>query len=303
MPDMTTIERSKGRWKGILLHFGLDGKFLTGRHSPCPLCDGTDRYRWDDKDGSGSYLCNQCGAGYGMDLLMKFKGWDFRTAAHEVDQVVGKAVQIASKPPFDEAKRVDLLNKLWRGARPIEVDDMAHKYLAGRVSLPPAMPSILRFTEAAPVPYSKETCPSLLAAVHGPDNKVVNIHRTFLGPNGKADMKNPRAMMPGALPDGSAIRLFPRVSTTLGVGEGMETCFAAATRFSVPVWSTINSTMLEKWKPPSWVKHVMIFGDADHKFGGQAAAYKLAHRLTAHLKLTAEVHIPNQLGTDWADAA
>ena len=27
-----------------------------GKHGPCPMCGSSDRYRFDDKGGSGSYL-------------------------------------------------------------------------------------------------------------------------------------------------------------------------------------------------------------------------------------------------------
>ena len=68
---MDTITRARGRWKEILPQFGIDPKFLTNRHGPCPLCRGKDRFRFDDKDGSGSYFCNQCGPGSGVILIRK----------------------------------------------------------------------------------------------------------------------------------------------------------------------------------------------------------------------------------------
>lgn len=36
---------------------------LSGKHGPCPWCKGRDRFRVDDKDMSGSFICNQCGEG------------------------------------------------------------------------------------------------------------------------------------------------------------------------------------------------------------------------------------------------
>jgi putative DNA primase/helicase len=67
------------------------------------LCGGTDRYRFDDKDGSGSWFCNQCGGknqsgggGTGMDMLMRRNGWSFAEAAKRVEQHLG----IASAAPI-----------------------------------------------------------------------------------------------------------------------------------------------------------------------------------------------------------
>ena len=49
------ITAARGRWPEILAALaGLSGEQLSNRHQPCPLCAGTDRYRFDDKDGSGS---------------------------------------------------------------------------------------------------------------------------------------------------------------------------------------------------------------------------------------------------------
>src|SRR5439155_22198569 len=74
----STIERAKGRWPGILAALGIPANALTGKHGPCPMCGGKDRFRFSDNDGSGDYICSQCGAGYGMRLLEKFHGWDFK---------------------------------------------------------------------------------------------------------------------------------------------------------------------------------------------------------------------------------
>ena len=79
---MTRIQDlTRGRWPDLLQQLGgLSADQLTDTHQPCPLCGGTDRYRFDDKDGSGSWYCNQCGGkrqsgggGSGMDLLMRVK--------------------------------------------------------------------------------------------------------------------------------------------------------------------------------------------------------------------------------------
>lgn len=95
---MTRIyELANGHWPSILGALaGLSAEQLTDKHQPCPMCGGKDRYRFDDQDGSGSWFCNQCGgknqnggAGSGMDLLMRLKGWDFREAAKRVEQHLG----------------------------------------------------------------------------------------------------------------------------------------------------------------------------------------------------------------------
>ena len=71
-----TIERARHRWREILPQLGIETRFLTNKHGPCPLCGGKDRFRFDDKDGSGSYYC-RCGPGVGVILVCKKNGWDF----------------------------------------------------------------------------------------------------------------------------------------------------------------------------------------------------------------------------------
>jgi putative DNA primase/helicase len=295
---MKTLDAARGKWRGILLQMGIEREHLTGNHAPCPLCGGQDRFRFDNKNGNGSYICNQCGAGTGMQLLQRVKGWDFATAASEVDKVLGNVQADQVKPAMDDEKRKELLNRLWKAGRSIEPDDLAGWYLTGR-GCPIDCPD-LRFVEQCPAPDGVKR-PALIALVRDAEGKPANIHRTFLGESGKADMNNPRAMMPGCVPEGSAVRLAP-VSELMGIAEGIETAYAASKRFGLPVWSAIDAGKLAKWKPPELCKSVVVFGDNDANFTGQAAAYALAHRL-ALKGYAVSVQIPETTGTDWADMA
>jgi putative DNA primase/helicase len=64
---LNTIERARFRWREILPQLGVETRYLTNKHGPCPICrKGRDRFRFDDRDGSGSYICSQCGAGSGI---------------------------------------------------------------------------------------------------------------------------------------------------------------------------------------------------------------------------------------------
>ena len=298
---MTTKERARGKWRGILSSFGIDTKFLNGKHGPCPFCEGTDRFRWDNANGNGSFICSKCGAGDGFEFLKRWKGWDFKTAAAEIDKVTGHVRAEPVRKPMDDQQRADMLNRLWAGAFPL-ADDMAARYLASRGALPSRVPSCLRFHPECPVPGGSRL-PAMLALVQDVNGNAVNIHRTFLGPKGKAEIETPRAAMPGELPDGCAVRLYPVHGERLGIAEGIETAVKAAKRFNMPVWSALNSAMLAKWQPPAGVTSVVVFGDNDPEFGGQASAYGLAHRLATRMKIAMEVMIPTAIGLDWADDA
>ena len=41
-----TFDRATGRWREILPAFGMPSSVLNGRNQPCPLCGGTDRFRF-----------------------------------------------------------------------------------------------------------------------------------------------------------------------------------------------------------------------------------------------------------------
>src|SRR5215831_15223152 len=102
---MKTVERAQGRWREILLQFGIEMRFLRNRQGPCPICGGKTRFRFDDLDGRGTWFCNRCGAGNGLQLLMKLKGWDFKTAVCQIDQIIGSESRKEPRPaPPDDWK-------------------------------------------------------------------------------------------------------------------------------------------------------------------------------------------------------
>lgn len=301
---VSTKDAARGKWKGILATLGVNPSHLTGKHGPCPMCEGgKDRFRFDNKGGDGTYFCNQCGAGNGFDLLRGVNNWDFRTAAAEVDKVVGNIAAEAPAKQMDDAQRKRILNDLWTSGTTIRADNAASRYLGSRRLFLPQNADCLRYVERCPVPGGG-FAPAMIAMVTTADGKPANIHRTFLRPDGsgKADMDEPRAMMPGRIPDGAAIRLASVHGERLGIAEGIETALAAGQRFNVPTWAAINSTILAKWWPPAGVREVIVFGDNDPKFGGAAAAYALAHRLAVK-GIAVDVRIPDTIGSDWADVA
>lgn len=294
-----TTDAARGKWKGVFLSLEIDAKHLTGKHCPCPICGGSDRFRFDNKDGAGTWICNQCGAGGGIDLLMQAKGWDFRTAAQAVDKVLGNVpADPPGKPALSDENQRRLKNALWKASQPIEPGDPASLYLSGRV---PGWKHCddLRFAKSAAVPGGGSS-PALLALVRDAvTGDPVTLHRTFITLDGtKAALDNPRALMPGALPDSVSVRLC-EAGEVIGIAEGIETALAAQVKFKVPCHAALTAGFLAKWQPPEGVRKVFVFGDCDQSYTGQAAAYTLAHRLSR--KLEVAVRIPGQFGTDWAD--
>jgi len=87
-----------GNWQNAILALtGLDLRSVNPKkHGPCPMCGGTDRFRFDDRkpkaqraDGSGGYFCNGCGGGDGMKLYMGISHLSFSEAVNELGKFIG----------------------------------------------------------------------------------------------------------------------------------------------------------------------------------------------------------------------
>ncbi|HHT0464598.1 TPA: primase-helicase zinc-binding domain-containing protein [Raoultella planticola] len=77
-----------GRWPSVLAGLHINVPDSPRRHGPCPSCGGSDRFRFDD-GGRGSFICNQCGAGDGLDLIRKVNKCDTSEAARLAADVLG----------------------------------------------------------------------------------------------------------------------------------------------------------------------------------------------------------------------
>ena len=64
---------ARGRWPNLFPELGVPVALLNGKHQACPMCGGKDRFRFTDHGGTGAYICNQCGNGSGVDLVMKLR--------------------------------------------------------------------------------------------------------------------------------------------------------------------------------------------------------------------------------------
>jgi putative DNA primase/helicase len=133
------------------------------------------------------------------------------------------------------------------------------------------------------------------------EGKAVNLHLTLLTNGGqKANVEPSKRVMRGKLPDGCAIRI-GEAGPIMGVAEGVETAVSASIMYGIPVWACVNGTLLSKWMPPALANEIVVFGDNDGNFAGQAKAYTLANRLEVIHKRRVTVEIPNILGADWND--
>jgi len=295
---MDIKDEVRGRWPGLLSQLGIS--VGTGKHQFCPICspgvEKSDRFRFDDKDGSGSYICGQCGAGDGWALVMKCLSIDFREAVRVIEGVIGKA----PKTPINNGLQYkpEILRQMYRDSTPLTGNCLGSRYLKNRGLK--TFPSTLRLLKQCYEPSTKTKMPAILATFSAPDSEAITIHRTFISQDGKkANVENPKMTMTPKRPmAGGAVRLFPAESE-IGLAEGIETAIAVHELYNIPVWATLSASLMKSFEPPKSVKNIIIYCDADNNFCGQSAAYALANRLyLAHYAVSVET--PDH-GTDYLD--
>ncbi|HGB5432881.1 TPA: DUF927 domain-containing protein [Salmonella enterica subsp. enterica serovar Agona] len=104
--EVTTA--AAGNWPYVLAGLSIDVPDSSRRHAPCPACGGTDRFRFDD-NGRGSFICNQCGAGDGLDLIKKVNNCDTTEAAQLAADVLGIDYRAAQTDPAAASQRREQL--------------------------------------------------------------------------------------------------------------------------------------------------------------------------------------------------
>jgi putative DNA primase/helicase len=280
-------ETTRGRWHGILPQLGISPKLLRNRHGPCPMCGGKDRFRFDDREGKGTWICNRCGSGDGAELVKRVKGVQFKEAAKMVEAVAGA---VANRPiPVQNVVDMAKLNRVWNEAKPITLEDDVGQYLYKRCGIDRNFPHCLRVWKRS----------TMLALVTDAWGNPASLQRIRVGSDGRSTSK---MLMAGKLPEGASIKLHRPNPQVLGIAEGIETALSASALFDVPdmpVWAAISAPLLKKWRPPRGTQKVIIFGDNDRNFTGQEAAYSLARALSDDLEV--QVKIPTMPGQDWND--
>ncbi len=269
------------------------------RHGPCPICnDGIDRFRYDCKDGRGTYFCSHCGAGSGIDMLIKMNGWTFSQACKEVDAVLGTVIALPAQERRTEAQKIAAIKKILSECVVVRRDDPVWAYLNRRTGIENVPPDI-KFHRSL---YHSDggAHPAMVAIMRGYDGKGVSLHRTYLTKEGeKADVGKVKKITEGLPLSGSSVRL-SRIQKCIGIAEGIESSLRAGIIFGVPTWAATSANLMENWMPPDGVEEVVVMADNDNNFVGQSAAFNLARRLSMK-KYSVRVEVPAISGTDFAD--
>jgi putative DNA primase/helicase len=293
--EINPTDLARGKWRFILSQAGVPEAALTGKHTECPLCGGEDRFRFDNKEGAGTYYCNGCGAGTGYNLIMKHNGIDFPKALEIVKGLVGDATEDPPERRPDTPEKKASLNRLWASGE--ASSGFTVEYLSGRgldVKTAAAAAKHLRFTHKAWLREDGEFYPAMLALVTRPSGTPVSIHRTFLLPNGRKKMLMPAV---GNVM-GAGIFFGPRTESKWIVGEGIETTLAGweIEDHDGTAVSAVSAGGLEALEVPDHVNDLVILADNDASFAGMKAAAALAHRVATR-KAPCEVTIMAPAGT------
>ena len=301
-------------WPSVLAQLGIPESALRNKHGPCPACGGKDRFRFDNKNGRGTYYCNGCGPGDGFQLLERVHGWPFVEARKRVMAAAGLCGD--ATPRISGDCRVDAA--LWpapteTAARPsrrvltIRRDRCtvsncrdAIDYLDSRGLWP--LPTGCTLSAHATVEYWDGAervgrYPALVADVADADADLVTVHITYLRDGQKLTSHEPRKILSpltGRL--ACAVRLMP-ATDVLGIAEGIETALSASILDGVPVWAALNATLLGKFAPPPGVSRLIVYVDRDE--AGLTAALRIMERLQGRVAL--EARIPPAPANDWND--
>jgi len=296
---LDVTEEVVGKWHTTLVAMGMKEEWLNGKHQPCPMCGGKDRFRFTDHENAGLYICTGCGNGNGWNLVQKYFDIDFATAARQIKGILGITQNmLIDNPKFDPVPALKRIAKL---AKPLDAQLSVCKYLDSRGFT--AYPEGLK---QARIPFYKDMkkvgeYDALISLVKDWEGKAVTYHLTYIEDGEKADIDpNRKVMTPKGTISGSAIRLHNDFEDVICVAEGIESAWAAYEDCKHPAFAVMNAQCMETFVPPEGVTQVWIYADNDRNYTGQASAYRLAKRLMIK-GIEAWVFVPDKVGQDWND--
>ncbi|MDC9597337.1 DUF7146 domain-containing protein [Xenorhabdus anantnagensis] len=299
MNRIKTTEAVIGHWPEIFAYYKLPP--VTGKKhfkGKCPICKQKGKFRIDDRDGRGTFICT-CHAGDGWALLRLTQGKEFKVLADEIDQLLGiQRDKVTPKPKTstvadNRQKIITLYSRM-----PELKGTSAEKYLQSRGIYSNQPIEQIRFCKKQPT-YQGDYQAMWALAIDS-RGQLCYLHRTYLDGDRKAPLDVTKKMM--SLQEDSylahaesvAIRMFP-VASTLGIAEGIETALSYKQVYGVNTWSTMNAGHMAKFIAPRGVKHLIIFADTDWSATGHAAAMACA---TKNLKANNDLE---RVSVRWSD--
>ncbi|PYG47218.1 plasmid and phage DNA primase [Pantoea sp. AG1095] len=283
---------ARGHWPRILPALGV--KVIKNRHMPCPVCQGTDRFRFDDIDGRGTWICNQCGAGDGMDLVKKALSITFIEAATRVNDLTGNlppvaaGISAAAGPETDETSRAaaaELAQQLVSTAN----EAAGNAYLS-RKGLPEQ--ACLTLSKAHKVALTTYRTGDVVVPLHDMSGQLVNVQ--LINASGEK-----RTLKGGQVKGACHVLSSAKPAKRIWLAEGYATGLTVHNLTGDEVWVALSSGNLLSLAGLAREKHatlpLMIAADRDLNGSGQDKAKKAADVSNA------VVALPPVFG-DWNDA-
>jgi len=259
-------------------------------------------------DKQGSYFDHeQQKGGDALSFVQRCMGGSVRDAMDWSLSWLGKPEALTPRPApapvaADNDKRAmqDIAMRLAKEAVPM-AGTLVEKYLRQRRAWPDCEVADLLFHPCCPM-GNHGKLPVMLAIMRNiATGQPQAIHRTALLGDGSG--KHPAGKMMLGPKTGAAIMLCPseEVATGLSIAEGIENATSAIASGWWPMWVAGDAGNLAMFPVIEGVEHLNIFGDADERGTGQAAARACAERWQLSGK-AATVYLP-PLGKDWNDIA
>lgn len=262
---------AQGRWPAVLLALGVGADYLRDKHGPCPSCGGKDRFRFDDKDGRGTYICNNCGPGDGFALLSLVHGWDAKDCLRHVAGQLGMADgstsprlpalrrEPAGADPQQQADKqakaeaaAQTARKLWESA---SAPPFEHDYLKAR-GIPPVGVRLLAGNNG----------PTLLVPLYDVEGRLRSVQRIFKGEGGDGVEKWEKPHLKGGQKAGCFLMLGEPAARVLvcegyatGVSLHVSTGAAVAVAFDAGGLQRVSALLRERFP----AAEVVIAADND----------------------------------------
>ena len=239
-----------------------------GEHrAPCPWCARGPK---DDAlavsvepDAGATWYCHRCQAAGGI------AGANWRPAAPRISRARPQARQDAPGRAGRSTTIEPWAAAFWTSCRPIDDACAAGRYLARRgCMLPDCDPEESHLRWRLDVRHrTGHVGPAIVAMVTDvATGEPISLHRTWITPDGsgKAEVDPARLLLKGHRSDG-VCRLWPDADVTTGLvlGEGIETCLAAAAAGLTPVWATISAGNLARFQVLPGIEGLTILVDHD----------------------------------------
>lgn len=291
--DITAAAR--GRWPVILQMLGVsvpDG----GRHGPCPKCEGKDRFRLDDLEGRGTWICSHCGHGDGLDLVKLVTGKGVKQAAQEVAQVldVRDVQDMPVRPAREKAPKRDMAAAVGALVNASHSGESAYLAAKGFAGYPACLTGSTQRIGGTAFPAG-----SLLLPLTTSDGAVTGAQ--LIAPSGE------KSLLPGSTMKGAFVALSPLppeppvqlvitegYATALTVSQLTAGCVVAA--ISAGNLPNVAQALRARWPE---VK-IVIAGDNDFQDAGEnpgkAFAEKSAKAVSGWVSLP-----PGEIKADWND--